>query len=361
LAIEATIALVDIRLPGMSLGSLLIVGPLLAATRLTARATIAFTFLAAMLAVVVGTVDGTLGATDHALQGISVAVGGGFAILTARMRTERDSALAHITHIAELTQRAILRPIPPVIGGVAFAAYYQSATHRALMGGDLYDTALTPSGLRLIVGDVKGKGLDAVHLAAAVLGRFREIAYVEPDLVRLARQLDTCVSAELGAEDFVTILLAEFVPGEVRLVNCGHHPPLRAGRQLDILAPPTSAPPLGLHPEPVLQRVRLAANERLLIYTDGLVEARDADRVMFPLDHHVTSALTTPALDEALGAVQRLVLEHTGNNLRDDLVLILAQPVFDRTAGDSAGNRAGTTHDVPKPRGEAPGACRDRG
>lgn len=235
----------------------------------------------------------------------------------------------------------------------ASAALQVQTSTTAAMKGDVQRRA---AGLRLIVGDVKGKGLDAVHLAAAVLGRFREIAYGEPDLVRLARQLDACVSDEVDVEDFVTILLAEFVPGEVRLVNCGHHPPLRAGRQLDVLTPPAPVPPLGLQPDPVLQRVRLAANERLLIYTDGLVEARDANRVMFPLDHRVASALTTPSLPEALGALQRLVLQHTGNDLRDDLVLILAQPAFGETAGDP-----GTGRDVTKPRGKKPGACHDRG
>jgi serine phosphatase RsbU (regulator of sigma subunit) len=314
---------------------------------MSARATTLFTVFAVALAVAVVIADGTLGITDHGLHGISIAVGGGFAILTARMRSERDCALAHITHIAELTQRAILRPIPPTIGGVAFATYYQSATHQALMGGDLYDTALTPSGLRLIVGDVKGKGLDAVHLAAAVLGRFREIAYVEPDLVRLTKRLDALLGDELAAEDFVTILLAEFVPGEVRLVNCGHHPPLRTGRQLDLLAPPTPSAPLGLYPDPVLQRARLASNQRLLIYTDGLVEARDSNRVMFPLDQKVRSALTTPSLHDALGALQQLVHEHTGNDLRDDLVLVLAQPAFDRTA-DTPSATPADTRDVPR-------------
>jgi phosphoserine phosphatase RsbU/P len=366
LAIEAAIILVDSQLTGMSLGGLLFAGPLLAATRLAVRATALFALAAVALAIVAGTADGTPGVSHLLLHAVSVAVGGGFAVLTARMRTERDAALAHITRIAELTQRAILRPIPASIGGVAFASHSQSATHGALMGGDMYDTALTPSGLRLIVGDAKGKGLDAVHLAAAVLGRFREIAYAESDLVRLAKRLDACVSDEVDVEDFVTILLAEFVPGEVRLVNCGHHPPLRAGRQLDVLTPPTPVPPLGLQPEPVLQRVRLAANERLLIYTDGLVEARDANRVMFPLDHKVAACLTAPSLPEALGALRRLVRQHTGDDLRDDLVLILAQPAFDLTGGDPGTGPAtiardaapGTGpcspdngQDMPKPRG----------
>ena len=364
LATEATVVLVDVRLAAMSLSGLLIVGPLLASLRVAARPTALLTFLAVGLAIALGAADGALYIVDLVPPGLFVAVGGCFAILTARMRTDRDRALARMTRIAELTQRAILRPIPPTIGGVAFAAYCRSATNQALMGGDLYDTAVTPSGLRLIVGDVKGKGLDAVQLAAAVLGRFREIAYVAPDLVGLAKSLDALLSDELGTEDFVTILLAEFVPGEVRLVNCGHHPPLRAGLQLDVLAPPTPAPPLGLHPDPVLQRAGLASNERLLIYTDGLVEARDASRIMFPLNHKVKAALTAPSLEEALDALRRLVFEHTGNDLQDDLVLVLAQPAFDDHADwpctNSRAPGSGAANDVSESGGRAPGARHDR-
>ena len=70
-------------------------------------------------------------------------------------------------------QHAILRPLPAEIGGMAFASHYQSATTQALVGGDLYDLAMTQFGPRFIIGDVKGKGLDAVGRCAAVLAVFR--------------------------------------------------------------------------------------------------------------------------------------------------------------------------------------------
>jgi serine phosphatase RsbU (regulator of sigma subunit) len=82
-----------------------------------------------------------------------------------------------------------------------------SATANALIGGDLYEAVSTPHGVRIIIGDVRGKGLDAVQLAATVLGAFRQAAAVQPDLPSLVKAIDAVVSAVTGDEDFVTALL----------------------------------------------------------------------------------------------------------------------------------------------------------
>ena len=142
----------------------------------------------------------------------------------AVIRSRRESRLIRIS---ERVQHAILRPLPAELGGVAFASHYQSATTAALVGGDLYDITMTQFGPRFIIGDVKGKGLDAVGRCAAVLAIFRELAFGEADLVGLAEKMDARLSRDMEIEDFVTVILAEFAPGEVRMVNCGHHPPAK--------------------------------------------------------------------------------------------------------------------------------------
>src|SRR5208282_4055401 len=106
-------------------------------------------------------------------------------------------------------QHAILRPLPAELGGVAFASHYQSATTAALVGGDLYDITMTQFGPRFIIGDVKGKGLDAVGRCAAVLAIFRELAFGEADLAGLAEKMDAMLSRDMEIEDFVTVILAE--------------------------------------------------------------------------------------------------------------------------------------------------------
>ena len=124
------------------------------------------------------------------------------------------------------------------------------------------------------------------------------------------------------------MVLVEFGPqGWLRLVNCGHPPPLLVqptGRRL--LEPRQPAPPLGLDPNPVVEQVRLGPEDRLLLYTDGLVEARAADRRQFELDERVEACLTAATLERALDGLVGLLLTHAGRRLDDDLALVLLAP-----------------------------------
>src|SRR3954447_15160252 len=156
LVLEATVAIGDAVLRDSSLATLMIVGPLLAALRLDVQRTAGAAFLAAVLAPVSGLADGTLGTFDQVLRTAVVLVGGWIAVLIAHTRAAEGHALARMTQVAEVTHRAILHPIPSAVGGMSFATHYQSASDGAPIGGDFYATALAPSGLRLVVGDVKG-------------------------------------------------------------------------------------------------------------------------------------------------------------------------------------------------------------
>lgn len=317
-AIAAADAIVGQRLIPVGL---LIAGPLLAAAILDLRRTVIVSGYALALAI-------GLSADDY-VQLLVVAVGVGFAVPAAHVRARQEDTLRQITMIAEVAQRAVLPALPANLSGVDFAYRYRSATRGASVGGDFYDAALTPAGVRLVMGDVRGNGLSAVGLSAAVLRAFREIAFTEVSLVELVRYLDARLSHELGPEDFVTVVMAEFAPDEVRLVNCGHHSPMRIGLRLETLIPPRRSPPIGLRPDPVLQRARLAAGERILFYTDGLAEARDANGEMFRVDEGIARALTTPLLEDAVEGLLQLALTHTGGEIRDDLTLVLAQPSED--------------------------------
>jgi len=328
LVLGAVIAVVAISAGNrLNLADVLAATPLLACARCNGRLTVLAAACAIAFCAIVSVVSSGAGTASVAYRFAIVGGAGIFAVLASVVRSRREGTLIEIS---ERVQRAILRPLPAELGGVAFASHYQSASRQALIGGDLYDVAVTEFGPRLIIGDVKGKGLDAVGRCATVLAAFREMVSAEPDLVRLAELMDGQLAQGMEIEDFVTVILAEFGPGEVRLVNCGHHPPVRlaAGAgQLQVLTAEPAVPPLGLHPRPHRQDVELKPGDRLLFYTDGLIETRDRAGRFFALDRRVAAALGEPDLDAAVLRVVRLLLEHAADEFADDVLLVLATPV----------------------------------
>jgi serine phosphatase RsbU (regulator of sigma subunit) len=300
-----------------------------AALRSNAARTAGVAVLATVLAALAGSWDGNAGSQAWAVRLLICAVISTVAVALAADRERREQRLRRLTVVAEAAQRAVLRAMPTSVGRIALAARYLSAADDALIGGDLYEVSATPFGVRMIVGDVRGKGLDAVQLAAAVVGGFRQSALTVTDLSAVAVALDEVVHAVSGEEDFVTAVLAEFHDdGTVAFVNCGHHPPM----QLDVeghavlLDVDEHAPPLGLGVGARLtpHKAHWQVGSRLFFYTDGLVEARDAQGRFFELEQQA-DALRTGSLDQALDTVITRVRRHVPGGLKDDLALVLAE------------------------------------
>jgi serine phosphatase RsbU (regulator of sigma subunit) len=247
------------------------------------------------------------------------------ALETARVLRDQSGRLADVQRVADAAQQAILAAPPARLGPVALSARYTSAAAEALVGGDLYETVARDGAVRLIVGDVRGKGLAAVRTATIVLGEFRASAADLDDLAEVARQIDRRVRAYLGEEDFVTALLAEVRDdGTWSIACCGHPPALLAsgGRLTSLQTDPSL--PLGLGADPVLLSGRMVRGDRLLLYTDGVLEARDADREFVDL-----MRLVEPIVAGELETVLDDVLEHlhqqVGHDLGDDLALLVAE------------------------------------
>ncbi len=326
LAMETAVALAALA-AGKSavLIGLLIVGPLCAAGLCSPRATVGLGAYAAGLALVLGVVHG-LATADFASRSLVVVVGAGLAIWLAFGRARRESALLQLTEVAEAAQRAILRAIPRRAGPVNLSARYLSASADALIGGDFYDVASTPFGVRAVLGDVRGKGLDAVRLAAVMLRSFREQAYSHASLVDLAREMDRSLSAELAAEDFVTAVVMSFTAHGLELLNCGHPPPL-AVTDTDHrwLIPTAVTTPFGLSPDFKVDTFALEPASRVLFYSDGLVESRSPAGDFFPLESAGVPCLRRRSLSDALDTLVDDLVEHAGGNVDDDLALLLAE------------------------------------
>lgn len=325
--------------------------PLIAAPLYSFRAT-ALTGCAASLAVVVLRAYADTGHRAEALTELATVITvSGMALLINRVVRRSGERLASARQIAEAAQRAVLPTPAERIGGLQVSARYEAARADAFIGGDLYAVQDTPYGVRLVVGDVRGKGLGAVEAVAVVLGAFREAAETEPTLEALAQRLERALAREgvrrdtLDAvEGFTTCVLVE-VPADrevLRIVNRGHPEPLLLypdGR-LEVLAPGEAALPLGMGelgawPDRA-EEGPFPAGSTLLLYTDGLTEARDAVGEFYDPAARLAGRIF-PGPDALLDALAGDVRRHTGGGATDDMALLavgrpaLGQPDRRRT------------------------------
>jgi serine phosphatase RsbU (regulator of sigma subunit) len=249
-----------------------------------------------------------------------IALAAVLAALAARSRVRREARLVQVQDVADAASRAILRPLPPVLAGVPVSVRYLSASEGARVGGDLYEAVDTPYGLRMVVGDVRGKGLDAVRLASLTLGSFREAAHREPDLQQVAEAMHVTVTRDAGPEDFVTAVLVEVVGDRVRMLSCGHPPPyaVRAGVARELRLP--EATPLGIAPPPAAVDVDVRAGDRVLLYTDGAAEARRKGS-FFALADCAARVLTAHDLPRALEVLGTEVHAY-GDGPADDIAFL---------------------------------------
>lgn len=264
---------------------------------------------------------------------VTVAV---LAAVINRVVRRGDLRLASQREIAVATQRAVLPEPMERIGGYEIAARYEAAQADAYIGGDLYAVQDSAYGVRLVVGDVRGKGMGAVAAVAVVIGAFREAAEQEASLEAVALRLERALGRERSrregieaVEGFTTAVLAELPHGDrvVRVVNRGHPPPL-------LLRPDGTVRPLPTH-EPALplgmsdlgdwpDRADEAPFPRgctLLLHTDGLSEARDAHGVFYDPERRLAGRVFRDP-----GTLLRILADevrlHCGGGMADDMALL---------------------------------------
>ncbi|MFE5030790.1 PP2C family protein-serine/threonine phosphatase [Streptomyces sp. NPDC056683] len=323
------IALVDVvGGSGMFWLPLLAAGPALAASTNGHRGVLCVGLLATVLGATLGAREAGTGRELAAVLSALVAVTLASALASA-LRGRRERVLAAVRSVAEAAQHAVLKPIPETVGPFRVAVRYSAAAAEARIGGDLYALVPTPHGVRLIVGDVRGKGLPAVEIAALVLGVFREAAYDEPDLLAVVARIERSLARNLGPDDFVTaIVVGHARAGQLEVVNCGHASPLliTASEGVTAVEATRPAPPLGLRvlvdEPPCLEILPFAEGDQLLLYTDGVIEARDRAREFYPLAERVARHVSGDP-EHTLSAVHDELLAHVGGRLHDDAALLL--------------------------------------
>lgn len=207
-------------------------------------------------------------------------------------------------------------------------------------GGDIHDVMATPFGVRLLVGDVMGTGLPANRTGLSVLNAWRDLACTEPSLAGIAVRLHALIARSGHPERFVTALLVNFpvesadgsappAGSRAELVCCGHPPPLLVRGNSAAFIEPYAAPPLGLLDLAEgwcrASMMPVGDGDQLLLYTDGVSEARDADGRFFPLAQVTADTVRGAGPDRAplLDVLVARLDEHVGDRRCDDILLLL--------------------------------------
>ncbi|MFF4011558.1 PP2C family protein-serine/threonine phosphatase [Streptomyces sp. NPDC001717] len=318
--------------PDMAFSRLLPAAPALAAAMWPVLPTVLLGTVCLFLMIGLSLVFPDLGTWWTAAGIIAVTVAAAYG---SHLRLQRERTLFQVRLVADAAQQVVLSPMPRRFGGIEIEALYLAAAAEARIGGDFYEVVDTPYGVRLLIGDVRGKGLPAVGAAAAIVNAFREAAYDEPDMVDIARRLDVSSTRYNAAfppegptERFATALLVE-IPhegGRIGILNCGHPPPLLlGGGELRVLETATPSPLLSLAEligdHYSVDTFDVAPGDLLLLYTDGIAEARARDGEFFPLTDWMGRQSPSPPR-ELLADLHRDLLHYSKGRLDDDIAAL---------------------------------------
>lgn len=199
-------------------------------------------------------------------------------VAAAKAAMERD------LQIAAATQHELVPHVFP-----PFPQYPEINLHACLhpareVGGDLYDYFISDGQLYFCIGDVSGKGLPASLLMAATHYLFRSVASAMP-LADAVRQMNLSLSKDNAQCNFVTFFFGRLnlATGELEYCNAGHNSPILLSHQSAQYIAPSESTPLGVWDEETYAAhfLQLAAGDTLLLYTDGVTEAKNPAEAEF--------------------------------------------------------------------------------
>ncbi|RAY15191.1 serine/threonine-protein phosphatase [Actinomadura craniellae] len=202
------------------------------------------------------------------------------------------------------------------------------------VGGDAYDYAMRGDTLHLAIFDAMGHDTAAGLTASIAMGACRNGRRLGMDLTSTAESVDHAIAGQFAGERFATGVLGvlDVGAGELAWVNRGHHPPLllRRGRRVPLpeeqVEPPMG---LGLPQTPTTIRYQLEPGDRVLFYTDGIIDAQNPAGERFGLERFIDFVLRREAdglpAPETLRRLVLTILEYQHERLQDDATVLMVE------------------------------------
>ena len=250
-----------------------------------------------------------------------------------RMDTQEElrHSEARYRELAETLQRSLLPPHLPAVPGVELAAHYRAGGAGVQVGGDFYDVfATNPDTWWVVIGDVCGKGAPAAAVTALARHTIRAAALHTPGTDDVLRLLNAALLRGDDEQSFITTALLRLDISstgiEVEITQAGHPAPLllRRGEVRGVGSPGTL---LGILDEINLtpERHTLDVGDLLVLYTDGVTEARDETGQELAESGlaAVLAGVPVGSAQDAVDAVLHATLAHRTGRSRDDLALLV--------------------------------------
>ena len=249
-----------------------------------------------------------------------------------RTETERElrASRAGLARLAETLQQSLLPPHLPAIPNIEIAAHHEAARYGSDVGGDFYDVFESArNDWSIVIGDVCGKGPEAAALAALVRYTARAAA-IQTRRPRLVLNLVNEVVRRHSEERFCTAAYVRLRPdgdGARLIVSCAGHPlplVLRAGGDIESI--PARGRVLGPFPElaSVDRTVRLGPGDSLVLYTDGVIDARGPEgffgEVRF---EEALGSCAGSSAEVIVKAIERRLNEFHHGEPRDDIAFVV--------------------------------------
>jgi sigma-B regulation protein RsbU (phosphoserine phosphatase) len=262
-----------------------------------------------------------------------------------RARRSAEEAEVHARSLAQTLQQTFIPPSMPDIAGLELAGAYRPAGDGSEVGGDFYDAFQISNGEWIVaVGDVCGKGVDAAVVTAFVRHSLRALAVQWSDPSQILRALNAALLAH-ESDRFCTVVVLRFLRDDDRwlvTISSGGHPlPVLIGADGAVSEVGAAGSLIGVLAMPQLDdgRIVLVPGDSLLVFTDGVTEARGAagpfghSGVLDVIDAGAVGAraLTTTLLEA--------VLDFQSGQARDDIAIVAVtahEPIVPQPAAGAA-------------------------